>query len=143
MVLPEIHHAIDFSFDHQRAVARVGKIKMGNPLDPATMMGAQASRDQLAKILEYIKVGKQEGALCATGGEQAHLGAGVWWRNGANAYRVGSRDVLFGVVEETPFYVGAAQYEYLAHTQLVLDVVSGEGDSFSQAKDRAALSAPS
>jgi uncharacterized protein (DUF779 family) len=46
-------------------------------------------------------------------------------------FHVGSRDVLFGVVEDTPFYVGAAQYEYLAHTQLVLDVVSGEGDSFS------------
>jgi uncharacterized protein (DUF779 family) len=46
-------------------------------------------------------------------------------------FRVGSRDVLFGVVEDTPFYVGAAQYEYLAHAQLTLDVVSGEGDSFS------------
>lgn len=124
MVLPEIHHA----------VARVGKIKMGDPLDPATMMGAQASRDQLAKILEYIKVGNDS---------VYGLGAGVWWRNGANAYRVGSRDVLFGEVEDTPFYVGAAEYEYLGHTQLVLDVVSGEGDGFSQAKDRAAFSAPS
>ena len=58
----------------ERAVARVGKIKVGNPLDPNTMMGAQASRDQLEKILEYIKVGKNEGARCAIGGEQAHLG---------------------------------------------------------------------
>jgi aldehyde dehydrogenase len=58
----------------ERAVARVGKIKMGNPLDPTTMMGAQASHDQLEKILEYIKVGKQEGARCMIGGEQAHLG---------------------------------------------------------------------
>ena len=46
-------------------------------------------------------------------------------------FRVGSRDVLFGVVEDTPFYVGAAQYEYLAQTHLILDVVPGEGDSFS------------
>jgi aldehyde dehydrogenase len=58
----------------ERAVARVGKIKVGNPLDPSTMMGAQASRDQLQKILEYIQIGKGEGARCAIGGEQAHLG---------------------------------------------------------------------
>jgi aldehyde dehydrogenase len=58
----------------ERAVARVGKIKVGNPLDPSTLMGAQASRDQLEKILEYIKIGKGEGARCAIGGEQAHLG---------------------------------------------------------------------
>jgi aldehyde dehydrogenase len=58
----------------ERAVARVGKIKVGNPLDPSTMMGAQASRDQLDKILDYITIGKHEGARCAIGGEQAHLG---------------------------------------------------------------------
>jgi aldehyde dehydrogenase len=58
----------------ERAVARVGKIKVGNPLDPSTMMGAQASRDQLHKILEYIQIGKGEGARCAIGGEQVHLG---------------------------------------------------------------------
>ena len=58
----------------ERAVARVGKIKVGNPLDPSTMMGAQASRDQLEKILDYIQIGKGEGARCAIGGEQAHLG---------------------------------------------------------------------
>jgi aldehyde dehydrogenase len=57
----------------ERAVDRVSKIRMGNPLDPNTQMGAQASHDQLEKILEYIKVGKQEGARCAIGGEQAHL----------------------------------------------------------------------
>jgi len=58
----------------ERAVARVGKIKVGNPLDPSTMMGAQASRDQLEKILGYIQIGKGEGARCVIGGEQAHLG---------------------------------------------------------------------
>jgi aldehyde dehydrogenase len=58
----------------EKAVARVAKIKVGNPLDPVTMMGAQASHDQLEKILGYIKIGKDEGAKCMTGGEQAHLG---------------------------------------------------------------------
>jgi len=56
------------------AVKGVEKIKMGNPLEPTTMMGAQASKDQLDKIMGYIKVGKEEGARCMTGGEQAHLG---------------------------------------------------------------------
>src|ERR1035441_3229241 len=37
----------------ERAVDRVNKIKVGNPLDPATMQGAQASSDQMEKILEY------------------------------------------------------------------------------------------
>ena len=46
-------------------------------------------------------------------------------------FQVGSRDVLFGTVEDTPFYLGAAQYELLRDTQLILDVVEGENDSFS------------
>ena len=46
-------------------------------------------------------------------------------------FRVGFRDVLLGTVEETPFYVGHAQAEYLVRTQLVLDVVEGSLDSFS------------
>ena len=46
----------------EKAVARVGKISMGHPLDPTTQMGAQASHGQLEKILGYIDVGKQEGA---------------------------------------------------------------------------------
>jgi uncharacterized protein (DUF779 family) len=46
-------------------------------------------------------------------------------------FRVSSRDVLLGVIEETPFYVGASQYEYLRNIDLLLDVVRGDGDSFS------------
>ena len=49
----------------EKAVARVAKIRMGDPLDATTMMGAQASRGQLEKILGYIDVGKQEGAQLA------------------------------------------------------------------------------
>ena len=58
----------------EKAVARVAKIKVGDPLDPTTQMGAQCSKGQLEKILNYIDVGKKEGAKCMTGGEQAHLG---------------------------------------------------------------------
>ena len=52
----------------ERAVKRVKAIKQGNPLDMATMIGAQASSEQLEKILSYLDLGKQEGAKCLTGG---------------------------------------------------------------------------
>ncbi|KXU30518.1 aldehyde dehydrogenase [Sphingobium sp. 22B] len=58
----------------ERAVARVQKIVQGSPLDPATMIGAQASNDQLEKILSYIDIGRDEGAKVLTGGARAHLG---------------------------------------------------------------------
>ncbi|REJ06204.1 aldehyde dehydrogenase [Microbacterium bovistercoris] len=53
---------------------RVGRVIQGNPLDPATMIGAQASNDQLEKILSYIDIGKQGGARLLTGGERVDLG---------------------------------------------------------------------
>ncbi len=58
----------------ERAVERTRKVRQGNPLDPATMIGAQASTDQLEKILSYIDIGKKEGAKVLTGGERARLG---------------------------------------------------------------------
>ncbi|ACA21058.1 Aldehyde Dehydrogenase [Methylobacterium sp. 4-46] len=57
----------------EKAVARVEAIRQGSPLDPATMIGAQASGEQLAKILSYIDIGRQEGAQLLTGGERAVL----------------------------------------------------------------------
>jgi aldehyde dehydrogenase len=55
------------------AIARTKAIKLGNPLDTETMMGAQASNDQLEKILSYIEIGKAEGAKILTGGSRAEL----------------------------------------------------------------------
>ncbi|UCC14520.1 MAG: aldehyde dehydrogenase [Gammaproteobacteria bacterium] len=52
-----------------RCLERVAAIKMGDPLDMSTQMGAQASNDQYEKILNYIDVGKQEGAELLIGGE--------------------------------------------------------------------------
>ncbi len=46
-------------------------------------------------------------------------------------FRVGARDVLLGAIEGCPFYVGAAQFPYWAHSQLTIDVLSDGGDSFS------------
>lgn len=51
-----------------RCLNRVETIKLGNPLDSDTMMGAQASNDQYEKILNYIDIGKQEGAELLIGG---------------------------------------------------------------------------
>ncbi|GAA3707360.1 aldehyde dehydrogenase family protein [Zhihengliuella alba] len=55
-------------------VPRTEAIVQGNPLDTDTMMGAQASNDQLEKILSYIDIGRQEGAKVLTGGGRADLG---------------------------------------------------------------------
>jgi aldehyde dehydrogenase len=57
----------------ERAVARVKKIKQGHPLDMTTMIGAQASTDQLEKIFSYLDIGRQEGAAVLTGGKRAAL----------------------------------------------------------------------
>lgn len=69
-----IHESIYDKF-MERALARVQAIQHGNPLDPNSMMGAQASKEQLTKILSYLDLGKQEGAEVLIGGAQAQLGA--------------------------------------------------------------------
>ncbi len=56
-----------------RAIERVEKVKVGNPLDTDTMMGAQASSDQFEKIMSYLKIGREEGAKVLTGGRRAEL----------------------------------------------------------------------
>ncbi len=57
----------------ERAIKRVQAIKQGNPLDPTTMIGAQASSEQLEKILSYLDIGRQEGATVLTGGKRAAI----------------------------------------------------------------------
>jgi aldehyde dehydrogenase len=56
------------------AAIRTKAVRQGDPLDTTTMIGAQASNDQLEKILSYIAIGKSEGAQLLTGGERAELG---------------------------------------------------------------------
>lgn len=56
------------------AAIRTKAIRQGDPLDTETMMGAQASHEQLEKILSYIDIGKSEGARLVTGGDRADLG---------------------------------------------------------------------
>jgi len=51
-------------------VARAKKLRLGNPLDPATQVGSQISGRQMDRILDYIECGKQEGARLLAGGER-------------------------------------------------------------------------
>jgi aldehyde dehydrogenase len=55
-----------------RVAERTKAIKLGHPLDPTTMMGAQVSNDQYEKILNYIKIGKEEGCEVIAGGDAAY-----------------------------------------------------------------------
>lgn len=68
-----IHESIYERF-MARVLERVAAIKMGNPLDTDTMMGAQASKEQLTKILSYLELGRAEGAEVLAGGAQASVG---------------------------------------------------------------------
>jgi aldehyde dehydrogenase len=93
------------------AVARTEAIKQGNPLDSETMLGAQASNDQLEKILSYIDIGKKEGARVVTGGERVHLEgdlAGGYYVQptifeGDNSMRIFQEEIFGPVVSVTQF----------------------------------------
>ncbi len=95
----------------ERAVARTKAIVEGNPLDSATMIGAQASNDQLEKILSYIDIGKKEGAKVLTGGaRRVHPGElkdGYYIQptifEGHNKMRVFQEEIFGPVVAVTKF----------------------------------------
>ncbi|MFT3791113.1 MAG: aldehyde dehydrogenase family protein [Rudaea sp.] len=95
----------------ERAVKRVNAITQGNPLDPTTMIGAQASSEQLAKILSYIDIGKQEGAKVLTGGERnvldGDLKDGYYVKPtvfaGNNKMRIFQEEIFGPVVSVTTF----------------------------------------
>ncbi|NNH71306.1 aldehyde dehydrogenase [Nocardia uniformis] len=93
------------------AVIRTKAVRQGNPLDTETMIGAQASNDQLEKILSYIEIGKGEGATLLTGGERADLGgdlSGGFYVQptvfaGNNAMRIFQEEIFGPVVSVTSF----------------------------------------
>jgi len=93
------------------ALARTEKIIQGNPLDTETQIGAQASNDQLEKILSYIDIGKQEGAKALTGGARAELPgdlAGGYYVQptifeGHNRMRIFQEEIFGPVVSVTRF----------------------------------------
>lgn len=93
------------------AVVRTEAIKQGNPLDTDTMIGAQASNDQLEKILSYFDIGKAEGAKVLTGGFRAELDgdlAGGYYVTptifeGKNSMRIFQEEIFGPVVAVTEF----------------------------------------
>lgn len=95
----------------ERVIQRVEAIKAGNPLDPNTMIGAQASNEQLEKILSYLDIGKQEGAEVLTGGERNELDgdfAGGYYVKptvfkGNNKMRIFQEEIFGPVVAVTTF----------------------------------------
>jgi len=105
-----IHESIYDKF-MERALKRVAAIVQGNPLDPNTMLGAQASGEQMEKILSYFDIGRQEGAKVLIGGERNTLGGelkeGYYVKPtvlfGHNKMRVFQEEIFGPVVSVTTF----------------------------------------
>jgi aldehyde dehydrogenase len=95
----------------ERALQRVAAVKQGNPLDNSTMIGAQASTEQLEKILSYIDIGKQEGAKLLAGGKrnilEGDLEGGYYMQptvfEGHNKMRIFQEEIFGPVVSVTTF----------------------------------------
>ncbi len=95
----------------ERALKRVAALRQGNPLDPSTMVGAQASAEQLEKILSYIDIGRQEGAQVLAGGArnmlEGDLAGGFYIQptvlQGHNRMRVFQEEIFGPVVSVTTF----------------------------------------
>ncbi|MBM2885693.1 aldehyde dehydrogenase family protein [Chromobacterium phragmitis] len=94
-----------------KALARVAAIKQGNPLDPSTMIGAQASWEQMDKIQSYLAIGREEGAQLLAGGARAQLDgdlAGGFYIqptvfHGHNKMRIFQEEIFGPVVSVTTF----------------------------------------
>ncbi|GAB1424594.1 aldehyde dehydrogenase family protein [Thauera terpenica] len=94
-----------------RVLERVAAIKQLSPLDSDSMMGAQASREQMSKIQSYLELGKEEGAECLIGGAHADLGgelsAGYYIQptmfKGHNKMRIFQEEIFGPVLAVTTF----------------------------------------
>ncbi len=95
----------------ERALKRVAAIKQDNPLDMATMMGAQASSEQVEKIMSYMKIGQEEGAQILIGGNRKKLSGefadGYYIEptvfKGHNKMRIFQEEIFGPVVSVTTF----------------------------------------
>jgi aldehyde dehydrogenase len=93
------------------AVERTRNTRPGNPLDTDTKVGAQASNDQLEKILSYMDIGKKEGAKVLCGGKRAemegNLSGGYYVEptifEGTNDMRVFQEEIFGPVLSVTSF----------------------------------------
>lgn len=105
-----VHESIYDAFI-ERAIERVNQIKIGHPLDTETMMGAQASNEQLEKISSYLSIGKQEGAEVLVGGNvnklEGELAGGYYVEptifKGDNKMRIFQEEIFGPVLSVTTF----------------------------------------
>jgi aldehyde dehydrogenase len=95
----------------ERVLKRVAAIVQGNPLDTDTMMGAQASKEQMTKIMSYLDLGRQEGAEVLIGGGEARqtgdLAGGYYVQptlfKGHNKMRIFQEEIFGPVLAVTTF----------------------------------------
>ncbi|RSL33896.1 aldehyde dehydrogenase family protein [Salibacterium salarium] len=105
-----IHESIYDKF-MEKALQRVEAIQAGNPLDTETMMGAQASQEQMEKIMSYLDIGKQEGAQLLAGGTEnkmdGDLANGYYVQptifKGTNDMRIFQEEIFGPVLSVTTF----------------------------------------
>jgi len=94
-----------------RALDRVARIRQGDPLDPATMIGPQVSAQQLSKIASYVDIGLAEGATLLAGGHRTELAGdfanGYFFEptvlEGQNKMRVFQEEIFGPVLAVTTF----------------------------------------
>jgi aldehyde dehydrogenase len=94
-----------------RCIERIKAIKQGNPLDTETMIGAQASKEQMTKIASYLELGRQEGAEVLVGGNVAQMSgdlAGGYYIEptvfkGHNKMRIFQEEIFGPVLAVTTF----------------------------------------
>ena len=93
------------------ALARIDRIKQGNPLDTETMIGPQVSAQQLEKVSSYVDIGRAEGAEVLIGGQRAEIGGefagGYFYQptvlKGHNQMRVFQEEIFGPVLAVTTF----------------------------------------
>ncbi|TWC83943.1 MULTISPECIES: aldehyde dehydrogenase [Rhizobium/Agrobacterium group] len=105
-----VHESIYDRF-MEKAIKRVQAISQDDPLNPSTMLGAQASQEQFDKIMRYLDIGKKEGAKVLTGGDRKTLTGdlkdGYYIQptvfEGNNKMRVFQEEIFGPVVSVTTF----------------------------------------
>jgi len=101
-----------------RIIERTKAIKVGHPLDPTVMMGAQTSEEQMEKITNYLQIGKKEGAEVLCGGDvskmSGELGGGYYIEptifKGNNKMRIFQEEIFGPVVSATTFKTVSRRY---------------------------------
>tara|TARA_R110001583_G_scaffold72596_3_gene203080 strand:- start:3632 stop:5152 length:1521 start_codon:yes stop_codon:yes gene_type:complete len=95
----------------EKVIEKAKNIVRGNPLDTATMVGAQASEQQFNKIMSYLDIGVAEGAKVLTGGGKEILGDGLdngfyvqpTIMQGDNSMRIFQEEIFGPVIAVTTF----------------------------------------